>query len=256
MTTLLILVTVVSLAMTTGLFLLVVKLRREERLRSDARVAALLEWSADPAAERPAAARIGAQGPPWDGLHVTPVPARVAADRRTVDLPLRTAPPVSELFAQHQRGASWGPRIAVAAGALAVLAGIAFTALPGPATPDRGTLAATAAPLQLLTLRHAPGAGTLTVSGIVQNPNSGVPRRHVVATASALAEDGSVLATARAPIDIAAFGLGEESPFIVAIPVSGAAGAVARYRIGFRAQDGSVIAHVDRRAGTEPLAQK
>jgi hypothetical protein len=251
MTTLLILVTVVSLATTTGLFLLVAKMRREERLRSDARVAALLEWSADPVAERPAAPRIGTRDTPRDGPHGTPVLAR-----HTVDLPLRTAPPVSDLFAQPQRGASWGPRIAVAAGALSVLAGIAFTASPGPATPDRGTLAATAAPLQLLTLRHAAAASTLTVSGIIQNPNGGVPRRHVVATASALAEDGSVLATARAPIDVAAFGLGEESPFIVAIPVSGASGAVARYRIGFRAQDGSVIAHVDRRAGTEPLAQK
>ena len=42
------------------------------------------------------------------------------------------------------------------------------------------------------------------------------------------------------------------TPFVIAVPVSGT---VARYRVGFRAADGSVIAHVDRRADSTAAAQ-
>ena len=37
---------------------------------------------------------------------------------------------------------------------------------------------------------------------------------------------------------------GDDSPFVVSVPVTAA---VARYRIGFRGEDGRVIAHVDKR---------
>jgi hypothetical protein len=37
---------------------------------------------------------------------------------------------------------------------------------------------------------------------------------------------------------------GDESPFVVSVPVTDT---VARYRIGFRGEDGHVIAHVDKR---------
>ena len=46
---------------------------------------------------------------------------------------------------------------------------------------------------------------------------------------------------------VAMLGAGEESPFVVKIPN---AAAVGRYRVGFRLDDGGVVAHVDRRGQT------
>lgn len=273
MDTLLILVTVLSLAMAAGMSLVVLKLLREERLRSDARVAALLDGasthhtSEGPAASgavrrRPAPAealRPAAPGreAPRKGApyHGSPAPRRVAREH-SGDLPLRTGQRTADLFVEPPRQASWGPRIALAAGAIALLLGAGFTVW-SPARPlAGGTAAAGAAALELLTLRHVAEAGSLTVSGVVQNPKDGLPRRWTIATASALAADGSIVASGQAPIDVTTFGPGEESPFIVRIPVAGPAGTVARYRIGFRADDGSVIAHVDRRTAPEAVAQK
>ena len=57
--------------------------------------------------------------------------------------------------------------------------------------------------------------------------------------------DGNFLTSARAALDFTTLRPGEESPFVVTVPT---AAAVARYRVGFRSADGSVIAHVDRRA--------
>lgn len=263
MDTLLILVTVLSLVMAAGLSLVVLKLLREERLRSDARVAALLDaasthhTSEGPAASgavrrRPAPAEAPRKGAPHFG---SPAPRR-AAREHSGDLPLRTGQPTADLFVEPPRQASWGPRIALAAGAIALLLGAGFTVW-SPARPVAGgPLAAGAAALELLTLRHVTDAGSLTVSGVVQNPKDGLARRRAVATAYALAADGSIVASGQAPLDVITFGPGEESPFVVRIPVAGAAGTVARYRIGFRADDGSVIAHVDRRTAPEAVAQK
>jgi hypothetical protein len=55
---------------------------------------------------------------------------------------------------------------------------------------------------------------------------------------------GALLASGQALLDVTALGPGDDSPFVVSVPVSGA---VARYRIGFRGEDGRVIAHVDKR---------
>lgn len=259
MTTLLIVVTVLSLAMAVAMSLVVLKMLREERMRSDARVAALLDAAAaDPRrlATTPASPKRAEVHPP--AFAKAPAGRRDGgpASDRVLDLPLRPTPAATtELFVAPPRRASWGPRIAVAAGVLAVLLGVTFSVLSPGRTAADGAVAAssTAAPLELLTLRHAAETGSLIVSGLVQNPKRGAPLGRAVATAYALAADGSVLATGRAPIDVVALGPGEESPFVVTVPVSGS---VARYRIGFRAEDGSVIAHVDRRPGPEAVAQK
>ena len=66
----------------------------------------------------------------------------------------------------------------------------------------------------------------------------------VSVTAFAFDESGAFLASGRALLDITALAPGDESPFVVTVPV---AENVARYRIGFRGDDGRVIAHVDRR---------
>jgi hypothetical protein len=84
----------------------------------------------------------------------------------------------------------------------------------------------------------------------------------VFASAILFGPDGNFLTSARAPLDFTTLRPGDESPFVIPVPVTGS---VARYRIGFRAADGSVIAHIDRRtdgttakngqAGSTPWAQ-
>ena len=102
-----------------------------------------------------------------------------------------------------------------------------------------------AMPLELLALRHTQDGNTLTVSGTVRNPRTGAAQSQVFATAILFGADGNFLTSARAALDFTTLGPGDESPFVVTVPVNGT---VARYRVGFRAADGSVIAHVDRRA--------
>jgi hypothetical protein len=109
-----------------------------------------------------------------------------------------------------------------------------------------------AAPLELLSLRHAQEAQRLQVTGVVKNPRTGSPLSHVVATAFVFGPDGAFLSSSRAPLDFTMLAPGEESPFVVSVPVSGQ---VSRYRVGFRTEDGRVIAHVDKRA-PDALAQK
>ena len=79
----------------------------------------------------------------------------------------------------------------------------------------------------------------------MQNPRTGAPLSRVVVTAFAFGPDGTFLASSRAPLDFTTLAPGDESPFVVTVPVTGV---VSRYRIGFRAEDGNVIAHVDKRA--------
>jgi hypothetical protein len=245
MDTVLILITGLSLALAGVMALLVWTMVREERRRSDARVAVLMDLAGEGGAPH--------KGAPY---HRPPSPRRSEApySEQTADLPLRAgASAPADLFVQPERRTSWGPRIALAAGVLAVLIGVGFTVLPPAGGSARIPLNQPAQPLELLTLRHAAAAGSLTVSGIVRNPGGGAPLSRIDATAYALGPDGTVLASARAPIDIVTFGPGEESPFVVEVAVGGP---VARYRVGFRDDAGRVIAHVDRRAGVEAVAQK
>ena len=86
----------------------------------------------------------------------------------------------------------------------------------------------------------------------MRNPRSGVLQAQVFATAILFGPDGNFLTSGRAALDFTSLAPGDESPFVVAVPVTGT---VARYRVGFRAADGSVIAHVDRRADSTTAAQ-
>jgi hypothetical protein len=109
-----------------------------------------------------------------------------------------------------------------------------------------GDFAATgsATGLELRSLRDSRDAASLKITGLVQNPRRGAPLSRVTVTAYAFDDKGSFLASGRAPIDVTALAPGDESPFVVSVPVTDA---VARYRIGFRGEDGRVIAHVDKR---------
>jgi hypothetical protein len=112
---------------------------------------------------------------------------------------------------------------------------------------DRTFRAAASAqqPLELLSLRHMTDeTGAFVVTGLVQNPAEGGTMKGVVATVYLFDPQGRYFANGRARLDVPALGPGEESPFVVKIPQSAGVG---RYRVGFRLDDGGVVAHVDRR---------
>jgi hypothetical protein len=101
--------------------------------------------------------------------------------------------------------------------------------------------------LELLSLKETQGAKALTITGLVQNPSDGTELSKVAATALVFAADGSFLASGRAPLDFTVLRPGDESGFVITVPVNAP---VARYRIGFRGEDGHVIGHVDRRTAS------
>jgi len=162
------------------------------------------------------------------------------------------------MFAEREAASPWGNRLAVMAGLALVLASGILLALTArdrtgaqarPATAtgaaaQTGATTAAAVGLELLSLRDARQPAALTITGLVQNPRGGAALSGVTVTAYAFDDKGSLLASGRAAIDVTALAPGDESPFVVSVPVTDA---VARYRIGFRGEDGRVIAHVDKR---------
>ncbi len=263
MDTILISVTLVSLGLAGAMGVILARLLREERRRSDARVESLLELAADSpdslsdapiVAPRPVARQALVAARPAAVARPAAAP-RVSRERALEDFELRPGGTVAvaDIFAEPTRSSPWGRRFAVI-GLLAALGSGLFALLPSGDSrePARATSTTTqrvapapAVPLELISLRHTHDGVTLTITGLVQNPGTGAPLTRITVTAAALAPDGSLVASGNAPLDYTSLGPGDESPFVVTVPVRGA---VARYRVGFRSEDGSVVAHVDRRA--------
>ncbi|HUR19185.1 MAG TPA: hypothetical protein VMZ90_00155 [Vicinamibacterales bacterium] len=100
------------------------------------------------------------------------------------------------------------------------------------------------APLELLSLSHRTESGDFVVAGLVQNPSDGRPAASVMAVVYLFNAQGDYFSSGKASLEFAPLAPGAESPFVVRIPKTAG---VSRFRVGFRAQDGSVVAHVDRR---------
>ena len=266
MDTTLVTVTLLSMGMAAALRVIVWRMLRDEQQRSEARVLALPKRSepAPAGAPRPATR---------DPRQVTRAGGPIRVDeqrtevegRGTRDLMLRATPaPAAAMFAEREAASPWGNRLAVMAGLALVLASGILLALTvrdrtgaqaRPATgtgaaAQPGTNTAPAIGLELLSLRDARQPAALTITGLVQNPRGGAARSGVTVTAYAFDEKGSFLASGRAPLDVTALAPGDESPFVVSVPVTDT---VARYRIGSRGEDGRVIAHIDKRQQT-PVA--
>ena len=164
----------------------------------------------------------------------------------------------SAMFASDQpRNMSTGRWLALAAAGLVILIGAGTvyalnsgTWLSSFTSGDREEVSAASGrqPLELLSLKHGTDeSGAFVVTGLVQNPIEGAPLRDVVATVYLFDQQGRYFASGRARLDVPTLGAGDESPFVVKIPN---AAAVGRYRVGFRLDDGGVVAHVDRRGQT------
>jgi hypothetical protein len=234
---LLIVLTALSLALAAGMAIVIVRLLREDRERSEARVAALTAM-AEVSEETPVYSPVETAGE----LELRPAPAGAAAG----------------LFAPHDNPSPWGRRFAVIGALAAVLIAAGFVATSGRGTPNHASAHVAAPsdpgsmPLELLALRHSRDAQNLTISGTVHNPKNAAPLARLVATAFVFGPDGAFLTSSRAPLDVTTLAPGEESPFVVKVPVSGD---VSRYRISFRTEDGRVVGHVDKRS-PDTLASK
>ena len=187
------------------------RIARTERLRSDARVAALaaaIDGTSDEADTTPMferAPRSGLQGRPLLKLGV-------------------------------------GFAMAVLVLVLIAMSGDRHsTAAEERQTAATGQPAAPA--LELLSMRHTRTGDGLTVTGLVRN-RSAADTASIVAVVFVFDRDGGFVASGRAPLEFGSVALGDESPFKVTIPDVKDVG---RYRVSFRAPAG-IVPHVDRRA--------
>lgn len=235
MDTALVAVTLVSLGLAGTMSGVALRLLREERRRSAARVAAL------------AAELSGAPGGDLPLRTIDPAPARPVEPGPIADAADNAAS--SALFATATRKGGLPRRAVVTLGVGVLMALAAGTALLTSKDGERAEPVAAASheapPLELLSLRHSRPADTLTITGLVRNPDGAAAMKDVTAVAFLFDRAGSFVASGRAPLDFRMLSAGDESPFVITVPVSGTIG---RYRVSFRGASGAMAPHVDKRA--------
>lgn len=236
MSMLLIIVTALSLAFAVVLLALNWRLVREKRLRSAARVEALLEA-------------------------VSALPAAADATPQIVVDHTKTAVSSSrELFHQAAEGPSGFGRLAVpmSLGVViisAVLAGLLMwnhgraKAAPVASAAFAADNSA-AVPVELMSLRHERTANGLTITGLVRNPAGGRRVSDLSVVVFLFDRNGAFVTSARELLDFRTLAPGDESPFTISLDEIGSVG---RYRVSFRADD-KVVPHVDRRQDPAAVA--
>jgi type II secretory pathway pseudopilin PulG len=249
MDTLLLVVTVISVIAAVIAFTSAHRANKRERDRSEARAAALAA----------AAETHGSQDGGWRQVAgewqwtAEPPAARhldVAGERDEHDGRSPTASATDRMFGTVERTEPSGSRLPLAAAAALILVlGGALVFLNSSGSDERPTAAQTsqAQAIELVSLGHARDVALLTITGAVRNPSSGVKLEGLTAVISLLDRNGALVSTKDVPLDYRAIAPGEEAPFRVTIPDSGA---IARYRVSFRAGT-DVVPHVDRRLNTK-----
>jgi hypothetical protein len=155
-------------------------------------------------------------------------------------------PATARLFDQRATASAFRSVAAAATGAcvVAVIAGLGVTAAR---SPHRTTAAPHArvpdAPLELLALEHERVAAELIVRGIVRNPPEAADRLSLSAVVMLLGHDGGLLSSGRARVQAMTLAPGGTTPFVVTVPETAD---VDRFRLSFRT-DARVEPHVDRR---------
>lgn len=234
---LLAIVSLLSLTLAVAMSAVVWRLVREERRRTEARVAALR-----------AEIRRGA------------VPAEIAA-AAALDLGSEsTALSGAPLFADAEGGRRFPGRLGAVAAAGALVVGSAVTiavalgghhAAGGAAARDHSAARSSEpVPLELVALGHERDADGLVVRGVVRNPVTGRTMSRLTAVVLLFDRNGAFVTSGRAPVETSLLAPGTESPFVV--PVAGAAD-VNRYRVSFQTDD-RPVPHVDCRVQGEPPA--
>jgi hypothetical protein len=258
MTLALSIISLVSLATTGALLIYVARLLRDERERTQARVAVLSAaiWRED---AWPATAQVADYASAADSdlpLSHDPHKGETLAttepleDAQSTPVFPSNAPPL--LFADAlSDGRSGSPRrwIAPAVGVLVVTVLVAAGTLTTMNSHDRSAPANVTdarlhdAPLQLLSLRHQRDGQSLTVSGLVKNPTGAPAQEHTDVVVFTFDRAGAFITSVRAALADPSLAGGSESPFSATVP-NGAN--VSRYRISFRTGN-RMLPHVDRR---------
>jgi hypothetical protein len=241
----LIAVTLISLMVAVVMSVIAGRLLREDRRRSDARVEAL--WAEAEAADAGPVARV-------ERTIQRPIPQiREPEIRERVPVAFSQTPvQVSDaMFGTVQRTPESSRKPLALAAVSAVFALIAavifFTSGPAEKPAAAAVRAATSTSdpsLDLLSLNHGRTDKEWRITGTVRNPESSVEMGRVTALVFLFDDAGTFVGSGRAPLELAKLGAGETSPFSVSVAPTGP---VARYRIGFRGEDGRVIRHFDRR---------
>ncbi len=209
MNALLLAVTLVSLVATAISLAVAWRVVRDDRRRSEARVAALSEAIYEQATDRP--------------VDVAPL-FEHASPRSTTRLTV----------------------VALGTCAAAIIAGLTLMAARTPTKDASAPPHAVdgGAPLELLALEHDREGNQLIVRGLVRNPANGATRDGLTAVVLAFDRSGDLVASARGAVPAAHLTANETTRFLVRIP--GAAD-VSRFRVSFRTGT-HVEAHVDHRA--------
>jgi hypothetical protein len=222
MTLLLVLLT--AIVLTVALSAVAWNSSREERRRSEARIAALAADIHDEPLVGPAI--VGSSGDLFTTRHHVQGGSRFAS------------------------AVAAGLFVCGSVAALAVVSSSASGQAPlrsGAGVAGRETQPATIEPIELVALGHERNADRLTVRGVVRNPLSGAALDRVAAVVLVFKEDGGFVGSGRASVDSSVLGPGAESAFTVTVP---GASHVGRYRVSFRTED-RVVPHVDRRGKPE-----
>jgi hypothetical protein len=236
-------------------------LRREQAARRAVRVAALSAAIDAPGAPL-SAVDIGDDSP-WfpaaeraarDGgvaRHVEPVVAGASLFAGGEPDDAEHSAAGASLFAE---GASPRPRsrfgLALALGALVLVAGLAgATMLAGSGEgreANRNAAAGAEAthPIELVSMTDRTEQSHVTVSGLVRNPHGNATVERLTAVVFFFDGQGGFLASARALADFPRLAGGDETPFVVTAPAPRGA---SRFRVSFRAGEGGIVPHVDRR---------
>jgi type II secretory pathway pseudopilin PulG len=249
METILIVMTIVSIAIAVAALTAAQRMKRGERQRSEARVAALssaaeLHGAADGGWKQVAGEWqwVAGAGAPSGDLRIAPLTPSVEAMRDS-------APAIS--FGTVERGEAKTGRMPLVAAAVLILVLGSATVFLRTSAKESGSVTQTSAhavdPLELVSLGHQREANSLTISGTVRNPASGHKLEGLTAVVSLLDNKGALVSTKDVPLDYRALGPGEEAPFKVSVPDPAA---IARYRVSFRAGT-EVVPHVDRRSETK-----
>jgi hypothetical protein len=205
-------ITLLSMAMALSLSVVVWRMVRDDRRRSEARVHALTDLVVRPDIRASA---------PAPAIALTPPP----------------------------QPSPWGTRAAIVACLGLALTTIVLMTLTAHTRasmprPREAAVAVNPARLELLSLRDSREGGILTIAGLVGNPRGAAALRDVKVSAELFDSSGTLVTSATAALDVRTLAAGDQSPFVLSVAT---ARGVARYRVTFLNADGSVIQHVDRR---------
>jgi hypothetical protein len=261
-------VTLVSLVLALVMSVVAWRAMHGEKLRAAARAAALAaaadELPSDEADVPGPEPRPASSTAPWRGpaTSVTGLPRVEIASPPLAETFMAPAPGTVSVQAsflgsespirESQRHQHW-LRLAAAVIAIVLAGGVLVRMSHRGDARTTAHAQAVPAPLELLSLRHDRQGVNLSVAGLVRNPPAGLALERVTAVVYLFDQQGAFVTSAKAPIDFLKLTGGDESPFVVkvAAPTS-----VARYRVSFRTEDGT-LAHLDRRGeppATAPVA--